>query len=347
MIETSLTQQAAGMPRSDVGALGHVDLFRSPTLERLSRIGRHLFDMDLCLLVQASESHWIQKIGDIATCQRHGAPHSVGRHGAVIVEDLRAFPESMMHPMVVRDPAIRFIAWVDLQNGGAGIPVTLVLGDREPRAWTADTLDIFDHFVDLCIDTHRNSVAAQDVIALSEENRQLRKLATVDRMTGLWNRESIFDIFEREIERCGRQGLPISVIVADLDHFKRINDRHGHLAGDAVLKEVAGRLRSSVRSYDAIGRVGGEEFLIVMSDCSEWVAASIAERIQHLVRKDPVVIHNLDIPITISQGLVTYSGQDKKPAVVLFDLADRALYLAKSRGRDGIQRDTDLPTEIS
>ena len=347
MSETSLIQKAVGTPRSGVDGSGHVDQFRSPVMERLSRIGRHLFDVDLCLLVRASESHWIRQIGDIVMRQRHGTPECVGRHSAVIVEDLRTLPESMMHPLVAHDPAIRFIAWVDLQHGKAGIPVTLVLADREPRTWTADMLDIFEQFVDFYIETHRNSVAAQDVCALIEENRQLRKLATVDRMTGLWNRESIFDILEREIERCSRQCLPISVIVADLDHFKKINDLHGHLAGDAVLKEVAARLRTSVRSYDAIGRVGGEEFLIVMSDCSELVAASIAERIQHLVRKDPVAIPHLDIPITISQGLVTHSGHEKKPAVVLFDMADRALYLAKRRGRDGIQRDTDLPAEIS
>lgn len=346
MSETSSIQQAVGVPSSGTDALGHVDQFRSPAMEHLTRIGRHLFDVDLCLLVQASESHWIRQIGGIVTRQKHGTPDCAGRHGAVIVEDLRALPESMRHPLVVHDPAIRFIVWVDLQHGEAGIPFTLVLADREPRVWTADTHDIFEQFVDFYIETHRNSVAAQDVCALIEENRQLRKLATVDRMTGLWNRESIFDILEREIERCSRQSLPISVIVADLDHFKRINDRHGHLAGDAVLKEVAARLRTSVRSYDAIGRVGGEEFLIVMSDCSELVAASIAERIQHLIRKDPVTIPHFDIPITISQGLVTHSGEEKRPAVVLFDMADRALYLAKSRGRDGIQRDTDLQAAI-
>ena len=333
----SLSRQVAdSLEAASLPGIG--DTRRQPqVIELLSRIGRNLFDVDLCLIMRASDKHWISEIGEMLG--RYGKDHAckVGRHSGWLVQDLLNICQTTTLPFVTHDPAIRFMAWVDILDFGNGQLLSVVIADREPQAWTADKLKTFEQFVELVAEVYRNTLVGRDILQLVEENRQLRKLAAVDHLTGLWNRETVLGILEREIERCHRQSLPISLIVADLDHFKLVNDRHGHLAGDAVLKEVSQRLRHSVRGYDAIGRLGGEEFLIVMSDCNEIIAAAIAERVQHLVRSQPVDAAGMAIPITISQGLVTHIGSDRIAADLLFDWADKAMYRAKEGGRDGVQ----------
>ena len=108
----------------------------------------------------------------------------------------------------------------------------------------------------------------------------LREQATKDSLTCVWNRSSILDILDRELARSAREGGPVGVVLLDLDHFKSINDNHGHLAGDAVLQEAAWRMRDSIRPYDAIGRYGGEEFLILLPGCDEESTFGQAERLR-------------------------------------------------------------------
>ena len=102
---------------------------------------------------------------------------------------------------------------------------------------------------------------------LVQAREEMRYKATHDALTAIWNRASILSLVRNELDRSARSRQPTSVLLCDIDHFKRINDNHGHLIGDVVLKEVAARFASAVRSYDAVGRYGGEEFLIVLSNC--------------------------------------------------------------------------------
>ncbi|MBI4463994.1 MAG: diguanylate cyclase, partial [Acidobacteria bacterium] len=161
-----------------------------------------------------------------------------------------------------------------------------------------------------------------------------RYRATHDSLTGLWNRAAILDFLKREMIRSQREGTPIGVLLADLDHFKNINDTYGHLAGDAVLREVAQRICAGVREYDAVGRYGGEEFLIVLTACEEEPTKH-AERIRMLINADPIETAEGAIPVTLSLG-AAWNREFSQDLEALLKTADTALYRAKRAGRNQV-----------
>lgn len=165
----------------------------------------------------------------------------------------------------------------------------------------------------------------------------LRVQATQDPLTGLWNRGAIFETLRREIARAKRERNSVAVVMADLDHFKRINDSYGHLAGDAALRQVADRMRSSIRPYDAIGRYGGEEFLILLPGCNIPGAATVAERLMTSIAGEPVDLAGEKLLITCSLGVASNSEAPEADADWLIRAADAALYQAKSAGRDRVE----------
>jgi diguanylate cyclase (GGDEF)-like protein len=161
----------------------------------------------------------------------------------------------------------------------------------------------------------------------------LRIQATRDYLTQMWNRSSILEILDRELARSERQQRPVGVIVADLDHFKRINDTHGHFAGDMALREAASRMQASVRPYDSVGRYGGEEFLVVLPGCDEQDCRVQAERLRIAIHSAQVKLS--DTVLTISASLGCTSGMGGQIAgELLIRVADDALYLAKRGGRN-------------
>lgn len=169
---------------------------------------------------------------------------------------------------------------------------------------------------------------------LLEAQERLHIQATHDALTGIWNRRAIFEALERELDRAERQEIPLAVALIDLDHFKQVNDNHGHLVGDEVLRETAQRIRGAVRSYDAVGRYGGEEFLVVAPECDAQRARDLAERIRQLLLESPVQTSGADIPVTLSLGVVHLEKGSKAGINRVISAADEALYRAKSGGRN-------------
>lgn len=172
---------------------------------------------------------------------------------------------------------------------------------------------------------------------LLEAQEALRQQATHDALTGLLNRAAILQVLQRESARSTRDGQPLSILMVDLDHFKQINDDHGHLAGDAVLREAARRMGSCVRLYDSLGRYGGEEFLAVLPGCDFEGAAVQAERLRRILDATPFEIEEVPIRVTCSVGCVTQLSGAKYDTDGLVQLADCALYGAKRSGRNRIE----------
>jgi len=169
---------------------------------------------------------------------------------------------------------------------------------------------------------------------LIQAREDLRFQATHDSLTGLRSRGATLDLLASELQRGFRSHTSTGILMIDLDHFKSINDSHGHLIGDSVLKEAAYRISHSLRSYDFVGRYGGEEFLAVLSNCTLEELGIAAERIRNAVAETAVVTKALSIKVTVSIGGVVTS--DCTPDIELLSAADVALYEAKRTGRNRV-----------
>lgn len=167
---------------------------------------------------------------------------------------------------------------------------------------------------------------------LIRAREELRFQATHDVLTGIWNRRATLHLLQREIERASRTQGSTGLLMLDLDHFKQVNDNYGHLAGDAVLREVSRRIMQVIRSYDFLGRYGGEEFLVVLPGCDRTHALQSAERIRSAVAAAPVRADEVEIPVTISIGVTAVDGNTSEKEVLA--VADEALYQAKNKGRN-------------
>jgi len=172
---------------------------------------------------------------------------------------------------------------------------------------------------------------------LIKTREALRVQATHDPLTGIWNRRAILDMLTNELVRAQRAQDVVAVAIADLDHFKRINDAHGHTTGDAVLCEAATRMRASLRPYDALGRWGGEEFLLVLPGCTSHDAINLAERLRTNISRDTMSIAGKQLGVTSSLGIAATDIIATLDAICLIRAADTALYRAKARGRNRVE----------
>jgi len=172
---------------------------------------------------------------------------------------------------------------------------------------------------------------------LVEAREAMRFQATHDGLTTLWNRGVIMDLLGRELARSRRERISTALLMCDLDHFKNVNDTYGHLAGDDVLKETAKRLLASVRSYDFVGRYGGEEFLVVLNNCNPAYAFARAEEIRKAIAQRPVPSSSGPVPVTMSLGLLLSQEWGCRPMEELLHEADAALYAAKAAGRNCVK----------
>ncbi|MEP6605144.1 MAG: diguanylate cyclase, partial [Nitrosospira sp.] len=165
----------------------------------------------------------------------------------------------------------------------------IILTSKTETQFTVEAMDAgADDFMSKPYSIEELQVRVRAGRRISELQQELRLKATHDALTGLYNRGAIVDILQKALSRQERNSCPLSIIFADIDHFKRTNDNYGHLAGDAVLREVARRATHVLRPYDSIGRYGGEELLIVLPDCGVKGALAVAERVRSAIADRPI-----------------------------------------------------------
>ncbi|WNJ98219.1 diguanylate cyclase [Thalassospiraceae bacterium LMO-JJ14] len=172
-----------------------------------------------------------------------------------------------------------------------------------------------------------------DITERKAFEKRLIDMATRDELTGLVNRREFFTLAHHEEERAKREGHIVSVMMADADYFKKVNDTYGHAIGDDVLRDLADNCRKIFRKTDIVGRYGGEEFAVVLPGANEDMAKIIAERLRASIEDSVVDSEKGDVKYTISIGIACATGKDFKIEEVL-DRADRALYTAKAQGRN-------------
>jgi two-component system chemotaxis response regulator CheY len=281
-----------------------------------------------------------------------GADVIVARSG---VEAMRALDAS-------RPPALAILGWSLNGTGGLDICRRLRERDHEPAPYVVVVLtpdhgpaDLergleagVDHYLSLPLDTSQLKLCyltAERLTRLQKEldaaRAEIRSRSSHDALTGLPNRATVREALEIELARSSRDGNSVGVLLADVDHLQRVNGAHGDAAGDAVLVEVARRMREALRPYDTAGRHDGEEFLVVLPGCEIEGAAAAAEHVREAFA-DPMEIEGEELRVTVSIGATASGGLDVPSLERLIGVADRALGAAKAAGRDRVV--TERPT---
>ena len=185
---------------------------------------------------------------------------------------------------------------------------------------------------------HARLVVGERILALQDDlilaREELRFRATHDVLTGVANRGAVMDALQNEMARQVRELRSFGVILVDLDHFKNVNDTHGHLCGDEVLQVVTRRMKECIRPYDVLGRYGGEEFLIVASAADKNGTLTLAERVRSAIEATPILTQAGEVRVTASLGAAVSTPALNGDVQKLLRLADRALYAAKDKGRN-------------
>ncbi len=198
------------------------------------------------------------------------------------------------------------------------------------KKFTANETHLLEHLLCCLVYPLRNAILYRHALTA----------ALTDPLTGINNRAAMNSALIRETELARRHGNALSLIAADLDHFKQINDNHGHLAGDYILKAVAETFSDCTRRTDILFRSGGEEFLILLSNTNKQGAMRLAERIRAAVESNELIYGDHSIPVTVSLGVACYSKDDNSES--LFEKADSALYAAKASGRNCVKHSDTL-----
>lgn len=308
---------------------------------RIRRLGMHLFRTRCCLVTFGKAVP--EQNGDLPEALEVRLCRDASHVNApvIVVSDAQSHETLYRHPAVAGGPRIRFLASYPICNESGEAVGRISLLDPAPRTGLCDgeqgMLSDLAALVERELNFRLVNAAQRD---LQKKNKNLRRKSLIDPLIGTWNRGAIMRILSIEAARCDKAGKSLSLIVADLDHFKKINDCYGHPVGDAVLVKVASRLRSCIRSQEALGRYGGEEFLIVLPGSSHETALAVAERMRIAIAAQPEVIDGASLPLTISAGIASTDMFPSATTEELISRADLALYAAKDAGRNRVMNAT-------
>jgi diguanylate cyclase (GGDEF)-like protein len=253
-----------------------------------------------------------------------GLADEVMRRGDYVVSHDRAGSEFPLSP-AARAEGIHSIMCLPLASANQRLGVIYFYRDA-PEDFTFEEIELIGTFSHLAAHAIRNARLHETTVDLAE----------TDSLTGLANRRKLEQRLHQEIARAQRNNRPLALVLLDVDHFKGINDSHGHAAGDAVLRALAEVFRHEVRDVDLAARTGGEEFMFLLPETDGERALRVAERIRAALHAQPISVPGAGrLQVTVSLGIACYP-RDASAADALIANADRALYLAKQAGRDRV-----------
>ncbi len=303
-----------------------LDTAREEPFDRVVRVARSILRAPIALVSLVDrERQWFKARSGITVCE---APrdfslcaHAIESDEPFIVADTHADQRFRTLPMVVGPPYVRSYIGVPLRTPGGHRIGTLCVMDTEVRQPELEQIGIL-----------------KDLAALVMDELELRLFATTDGLTGAVCRRAFLSAAVRDFAHVRRHGGDLSCLLLDLDHFKSINDTYGHAAGDRALQQVVLLLKNSMRTADYVGRLGGEEFAVILPGADAEVACDVGERLRHRIMNAWLPTQAGEVPLTVSIGVATLMPQDARIDDLLHR-ADRALYMAKTAGRNQVVYD--------
>lgn len=308
--------------------------------ERITRLASRLIGVPITAFTLIDEGRqWFKSIQGMDGSETP-RPVSFCAH-AILQDDVFLIPDATKdnrfagNPQVVGHPNIGAYAGCPVHApDGMKIGTFCAVGTK-PQEWSEDQISILRDMA-LLIETElRAANLSRTQQQLIQERDEAQRLTLIDPLTRIWNRRGITTLLEREWAKAIRYNYPVSLAVADIDHFKSINDNYGHGAGDAVLQAVAKLFLAELRGEDALARMGGEEFLIMLPGSNASQAQKIVERLRITLEKTNISTGDKDIQVTSSFGVATtMPGPNAMSIDALIAHADKALYEAKRSGRN-------------
>lgn len=309
--------------------------------ERVTRLASRLIGVPIAAITLVDGGRqWFKSIQgldatetsrDISFCG-----HTILGDDPLVVEDATKDDRFADNPLVIGDPGIRFYAGYPVHSPEGHRIGALCVIDRQPRELTASQLEDLKDLAAMVDVEIKSSQLAVAQVRMNEELAQAKKAVLVDPLTRLWNRAGGEEFLSRQHQVAVQKGEKFCIAMADIDHFKKINDTHGHQTGDEVLREVARRILRSIRTQDFACRMGGEEFLLVVADPLAIEAIKIAQGVRESVRGRPIEVAGVSVPVTLSIGLAYFDPAATVTCEEVIRLADAGLYRAKENGRDRI-----------
>lgn len=326
---------------ADLRGLGILETPIEERFDRITRLVCRSLDVPISAVsLVEDDRQWFKSIQGLPVCETSRdvafCAHAILNDEPFIVEDALLDPRFAENPLVTDDPKIRFYAGIPLSLGNGRNIGTLCAIDRVARTLSDDDIQTLRDLADM-VTAELNTIAANETcVKLCAELEQAERAALIDPLTRVWNRRGAMTILEREVQRAERGQTPLTCALVDIDHFKRVNDEHGHDLGDEVLRQFAKTALSALRSTDILSRWGGEEFLILLPECSEPDAQIVLHRMLKKIRDLEFEGERNPFRITASIGMAAFADQQIEPIEAVLKEADRRLYAAKENGRDCI-----------
>ncbi|MCE2680218.1 MAG: sensor domain-containing diguanylate cyclase [Burkholderiales bacterium] len=308
--------------------------------DRITRLAKTHFGVPIVLISMVyKDVQWFKSAQGLHTCETSRSVsfcgHAILQDGPLIVENPLEDDRFKDNPLVLGQPKVRFYAGIPLRSPSGFMLGTLCLIDHKSRRFDESNIEELRDFAALVEAEFFYRLLSDEQNTLIKENEDLKRKAMLDGLSGMWNKRAIEELLTREVSLSYREQRPLSVLVLDIDHFKQINDTYGHPAGDETLKQVAQRMKAMLRVSDVVGRLGGDEFLVLLPNANEADGKLVADRLLKRISDSPVTSGEYRIQVTLSIGVTTCTVKGGvMSAQQILERADRSLYEAKNRGRN-------------